>query len=106
MSMHKLPGLADLELVREACQMLTGHYQRWLREKRQAGIDVNAVDEQMIGHNFYKGILYHIVDERISHMDILASDRIEARREMIAVAMATFSAVLNQGTHEGDRGLS
>ena len=67
----KLLAKADREIVSEAVERLRVVYEKFIHEKQAQGYDFKYVDGLMIGHNFYKLILFHIAGESQTAKDIL-----------------------------------
>ena len=89
-------GKANRDIVREGVEVLRLAYEAFIHKKQSEGYDFKYVDGQMIGHNFYKMILYHIADE--SNCD---------KKSLLLVAIATLQRVLEAPvTNETDPDLS
>jgi hypothetical protein len=70
MSEFQQLGKANREIVTEGVERLRQAYQTFIHEKQAAGSDFKFIDGQMIGHNFYKLVLWHIADEMADRKDM------------------------------------
>ena len=85
-------GKANREVVAEGVEVLRVAYEDFIHRKQAEGYDLKYVDGQMIGHNFYKLILFHIASE--SGAD---------KKVMLELAIGTLQRVLNVSiTNETD----
>ena len=60
MSKYEELGKADREIVAAGVEALRIAYEKFIDDQQAQGKTVGYIDGQMIGHNFYKLILYHI----------------------------------------------
>jgi len=85
-------GKANREVVVEGVEVLRVAYEKFLHNKQAGGYDFKFTDGQMIGHNFYKLILYHIAEE--SGLD---------KKLMLEIAISTLRRVIESPvTNEDD----
>jgi hypothetical protein len=90
-------GVANREVVIEGVEELRKTYEDFINKKQQEGYDFKFIDGQMIGHNFYKLLLFHIAE--VSGVD---------KRFMIKIGIATLKKYLDnpQVSNETDPQLS
>jgi len=92
MSKYEELGKADREIVTAGVEALRVAYENFIHEQQEKGKTVGYIDGQMIGHNFYKLILYHI-----------AEDAGCDKNALLTVAIGTLRRVLEEPkTNESD----
>jgi methionine synthase II (cobalamin-independent) len=98
-------GSAKRELVTAGVERLRVAYEAFIHEQQDAGVDFKFIDGQMIGHNFYKLILWHIAAEIAEQHP--GTDKVEVRKELMRMAIATLTRSLEHPlTNENDPELS
>lgn len=94
-------GKANREIVSEGVEVLRVAYEDFIHRKQKAGVDFKFVDGQMIGHNFYKLIIYHIAGEVVDAHP--GADKAEVRNQLMRIAVDTLTRALAQRvTNEND----
>jgi len=98
-------GTAKHEVVAAGVERLRVAYEAFIHEQQEAGVDFKFVDGQMIGHNFYKLILWHIAAEIADQHP--GADKVEVRKELMRISIATLTRSLdNPLSNENDPDLS
>jgi hypothetical protein len=98
-------GTAKREVVAAGVERLRVAYQAFIHEQQKAEVDFKYVDGQMIGHNFYKLVMWHIADEITEQHQ--GTDTAAVRRELMRTAIATLQRSLeNPLSNESDPELS
>lgn len=85
-------GTAKRDVVVSGVERLRIAYEAFIHEQQKAGVDFKFIDGQMIGHNFYKLILWHIAAEMVEQDP--GADKAEARKELMRIAIATLTRSL------------
>jgi methionine synthase II (cobalamin-independent) len=98
-------GTAKREVVAAGVERLRVAYQAFIHEQQKAGVDFKFVDGQMIGHNFYKLVMWHIADEIAEQRP--GAEKAEVRKELMHIAIETLRRALeNPLSNETDPELS
>lgn len=56
-------GVADKQVITEGVEHLRKAYEEFIHKRQEQGHDFHYIDGLMIGHNFYKLIIYHLAEE-------------------------------------------
>lgn len=76
-------GKANRAVVVQGVELLRKTYENFIQEKQQQGYDFKFADGMMIGHNFYKLLLYHIADESRSEKDFMLKAAIDTLEQVL-----------------------